>query len=341
VYIDIDASGCTDTCRHCARDGRPPYGRQFSLDELHVIRNEWGPLVTYCYEPTAHPDFPDIYDPLIAVNHGGWLVTNGYGLAKRADHAILFERMRAMGFHTLSLTLHGLQEHHDWFVCRKGAFEDILQATRRAQKAGFCTLWQIFVDHKGLDDIAALIALTRQETQEDPCHIGIPYHRVSQRLWQYERWRPTMQDICDRQIDQLMPNSDKNSLAHPEKLTAAAWLEKWQSTPGADDFRHPFEPPTWPPQASTEMLSLYIRQDRKVYFDPICAPPICLGKLSEGRENLLHRLENIQAPEHIHIDPQTIQLPLAEQEQLHPSGFSVRYKAISKALHTKESQDVH
>jgi hypothetical protein len=245
--------------------------------------------------------------------------------------------MRSMGFHTLSLTLHGLQAHHDWFVCRQGAFDDILLATRRAKAAGFRVIWQIFVDHKGLQDIPALVETARQECQEDPFHIGIPYHRVSPRLWRYERYRPTLQDICHWQIDRLGLESDKNSLAHPEALTASAWLEKWQAAPGSEEFRHPFEPPTWPPQTTFESLSLYI-QDRKVYFDPLCAPPIFLGRLSEGRDAILRHLDGLQAPQHIHIDPQTVNLPPAEREQLHPAGFSLRYKVLSKALHTQESE---
>jgi len=273
MYVDIDVSGCPNTCRHCARDGRPPYGKLFSLDELYAIRDEWGPLVTYCYEPTAHPDFPDIYDPHIAVDHGGYLITNGFGLTRRTDFPILFKRMHEIGIRTLRLTLHGLREHHDWFVRRKGAFDDILLATRRAKEAGFSPLWQVYVDRKGLDDVPALVELARQECQEDPFSIGIPWHRISKRLWQYEHYRPTLKDIQDRQLDKLVHDPGKNRLANPETLTAAAWLKKWQQSPEADDFRHPFEPPTWPPQASFEMLSLYIRPDRKVYFDPMGAQP--------------------------------------------------------------------
>jgi len=330
MWVDIDATGCPDTCRHCARDGRPPYGSFYSLDELRTISDEWGPLVAHCYEPTAHPDFPEIYDPRFSVDHGGYLITNGFGLARRTDYPILLERMRHIGMHTLWLTLHGLREHHDWFVRRKGAFDDIVLATRRAKEAGFRADWQIFIDRKGLNDIPALVEVARQECGEDP-RIEIPFHRVSRRLWQYERLRPTLEDILERQIHKLVDDPHKNSLINPENLTAAAWLESWRQAPEAGDFRHPFEPPTWPPQMSFEGLILYIQRDRKVYFDPMCAPPILLGKLSEGRDVLLQRLGDIQAPRYVHIKPEAVEFPLEEQKQLHPKGYSVRNKAISRA----------
>jgi hypothetical protein len=292
-------------------------------------------MVTYCYEPTAHPDFPEIYDPRIALDHGGWLVTNGFGLAWRADYPQLLERMHAMNFHTLALTLHGLREHHDWFVCRKGAFDDILLATRRAREAGFRTCWQVYADRLGLDDLPGLVELARQECQEELTFIGIPSHYLSKRLWQYEKYRPSLKDLEDQKPARFLLDPEKNMLANAKTLTAAAWLEKWKQLPQGDDFRNPFEPPTWPPQTSFDGLCLYIHRDRKVYFDPSCAEAICLGELSEGRDVLLGRLKMIQPPEFVHIDPETVELSTEEKDKLHPAGFSVRNLAMAKAYHAK------
>ena len=82
MYIDIEAAGCPNTCRHCSVDGHLPYGRLFTLDELRLIRSEWGPL-TIRFEPTSHPDFPEVCGGDIAIDHGGWLVSNGFGIARR------------------------------------------------------------------------------------------------------------------------------------------------------------------------------------------------------------------------------------------------------------------
>jgi hypothetical protein len=329
VYVDVEAAGCPNTCRHCGVSGHYPYGSLYSLQELRAIRKEWGPLWVF-YEPTAHPDFPETIDPSIEPDLGGWLVTNGFGLARREDYPAVFQRLDELGIQRLSLSLHGLREHHDWFVCRQGAFGDIVTATRRAREAGFHPTWQVYLDRGGLDDVAPLVERTIEETGEPPA-IDVPFHRVSNRLWRYERLRPTLQEIRERELHRLLEGSRKNRLADPERLTAAAWLEVWRASPDDRDFRHPCEPPTWPPEASYEHLTIHIDRERRVYVDPECAPPIHLGHLSEGKEALLERLDRVHMPPYADLRPDEVKLDPAECEELHPIGYSLRYKEISKA----------
>jgi hypothetical protein len=329
MHIDVEGAECPNACRHCAVDGHPPHGKFFSWEELQAIRKEWGPLWVF-YEPTAYPGFPETYNGSLQPDHAGWLVTNGYGLARRKDYRAMLDRMVEIGICIISLTLHGLREHHDWFVCRQGAFDDILLATRRAREAGFHPVWQVYVDHKGLGDVPPLVDIAVAECGEPP-RLSIPGHRVSRRLWQYEKIRPTLQDVLQSKVHRLLDDPKKNGLADPEAHTAAAWLERWRQSPDADEFKHVFEPRVWPPQATYEHTTISIRRDRKVYFEPMCTPPILLGKLEEGRKALLARLESIQFPEETAVDPARVALSPRELKQLHPSGDSVRYLCISKA----------
>lgn len=329
MHIDVEGAGCPNTCRHCAVDGHLPHGRFFSWEELCDIRQEWGPLWVF-HEPTAHPDFPETYSGSIQPDHNGWLVTNGFGLARRSDYPAVLQRMHEVGISTISLTLHGLREHHDWFVCREGAFDDIVLATRRASEYGVHPIWQVYVDRKGIDDVTALVEMAITECGEPP-RLEIPFHRVSRRLWQYEKIRPTLQDILQRQLHRVLDDPKKNGLAEPEAHTAAAWLDKWRQSPAADEFKHPFEPRAWPPQATFEHLTISIRQDRRVYLDPMCSPPMLLGRLEEGKDALLRRLDQIQCPREAEIGPDDVELSQGEHERLHPYGYSVRYAAISKA----------
>jgi MoaA/NifB/PqqE/SkfB family radical SAM enzyme len=330
MYVDINAAGCPNTCRHCSAKGHLPYGKLFSLEELRAIKNEWGPL-TIRYEPTAHPNFPEIYHDDIAIENGGWLVTNGFGLAQRPDSAAVLEKLLRMGLHTLAFTLHGLQQHHDWFVCRPGAFDDILCATRGARAAGFSIVWQMFVDRRGIADVPGLVNLAQKEIGEDPSLV-IPYHRVGGRLRHYQEIRLTLSDVKKHQLHQVIDDPRKNELIEPERLTSRAWLEKWANSTSIDDFRHPFEPPCWPPQGSFESLSIKIEADRKVYLDPFCHHLINLGKVAEGKEAIIERLEKLPQPPFVNLLPGEVVLSDEEQEQLHPAGFSLRYQEISKRL---------
>lgn len=329
MIVYVEAAGCTNICRHCSANGHFPHGDFFTLDELRALRKDWGPLTIY-HEPTAYSAFPEVYDESIAVEHGGWLVTNGFGLARREDYAKVFEKMSKIGIHTVAFTLHGLREHHDWFVCREGAFDDILLATRRVKAAGFRPNWQIFVDQRGIGDMPVLVEIARKECEASP-QLDIPAHRVGGRLWHFETIRPTLKDIRQWHVHQLVDDPHRNSLIDPEALTTTAWIERWKKNPDMDELKHIFEPRSWPPSLSHESLNFHIRRDRKVFLDPMCSSPIHLGGLSEGRDMLLGKIPGILSPVHVDITPYEVKFSLEEQEQLHPYGMSVRYKAISKA----------
>jgi hypothetical protein len=328
MFLYIDAAGCPDTCRHCAVDGHQPYGALFSPDALRTLKKEWGPL-TILYEPTAHPDFPEIYQEDIAEPHGGWLVTNGFGLARRDDHEQVFAGMRTMGMHTIVHTLHGLRDHHDWFVCRKGAFDDILLATRRARERGFTVYWQIYADAKGAGDIPALVELANREASELQ-FMGNVYHRVGGRLWHYEKIRLTAREVETYGLHQIVDDPQRNQFTAYESLTARAWLDKWREAPTLDEFRHPFEPLAWPPSPDRGHLSLQMDRHQKVYLLPFCAPPIFPGHASEGREILLERLARLPRPAFVALTPDEIQLTPEEEGKIHPTGYSFRYLEIAK-----------
>ncbi|HEU0292837.1 MAG TPA: radical SAM protein, partial [Anaerolineales bacterium] len=331
MIIYIEAAGCTNTCRHCYVDGHFPYGDFFTLDELRMLRKAWGALTIY-YEPTAYSAFPEVYDESITAEHGhgGWLVTNGFGLARREDYSQLFDKMSKMGIHTVALTLHGLQEHHDWFVCQKGAYDDVLLATRRAKAAGFRLNWQIFIDRKGIGDVPRLVDIALKECDAPP-QLSIPAHRVGGRLQHFEAMRPTLTDVYKWHLHQLVDDPSRNCLMDPEALTTAAWMERWRKNPAGDEFKHVFEPRAWPASLSYDLLNIRIRKDRQMFLDPMCSSPIHLGSLSAGRDVLLSRILKIPPPAHVNITPDEVVFSLEEQEELHPYGMSVRYKAISKA----------
>jgi hypothetical protein len=334
LFVDIEASGCPNACRHCSVDGRPPYGDFYSLDELRELARQWGSLI-YLHEPTAHPLFPELFERTLTGDEykSGWLPTCGFGIAKRRDYATVLKRLGELGIGSLSFTFHGLRDHHDWFAGRRGAFDDIIVATHRALEAGFSIQWQIYVDRPGLDDVVPFVSFALSEIGKQPV-IGIPYHRVGARLWRYEKLRATLGDIRALKLHKLLDDVKDNRLAEPERLTAAAWLSKWRHSPSADEFFNPFEPRSWPPKPPFEWLAIHIRRDRSVFFDPMCTPPIRLGHLGEGRDVLLHRLATTPAPGYVALDPEKVELSASEQEELHPTGFSLRNKVIAKRIRT-------
>ena len=328
MFVVIEATGCPNACRHCGVDGRPPCGGFYSLDELREIAAEWGNIV-YAHEPTAHLEFPEIFDPELC-DYGDMLPTCGFGIARKDDYVSLLKRTWDIGFRSFSFTFHGLQEHHDWFTGRRGSFNDILLATRRSKDAGLTPQWQIFVDMKGLEDVRPFSELALKELGALPT-ISIPYHCVSsKRLWRYEELRPTLDDVRNHGIDKRVTDAKKSVLTEPDTLTAEAWLERWKQSTKAGEFFAPFEPETWPPKRPFEWLQVDIRRDRSIYFNPIIAPPIRLGMLADGKEALFDRLGKIPQPSFVDVTPQDAKLTDEERVRLHPKGYSLRALVISK-----------
>lgn len=329
MIVEINAAGCSDGCRHCAVDGRMPLGAFYSAGQLRQIRDEWGPLCIR-YEPTAHPEFPEIYRPDISLEHGGWLATNGYGIAHRPDWEHMLAKMAADGICTLSLTVHGLETHHDWFVCRPGAFQTIVTATRRAKEQGFQVTWQIFVDHKGVADVGPLVKRAVQETGVEPS-LDLPYHRVNQRLWVYEPYRLTLSDVRAFGLPDMVSDAGQNAFRNVEGLSGASWLERWRSDPSQPEFKHPFEPLEWPMVTVPEFALLRIEKNGSVWHDPMCGPLQVVGHHSQGATAIAERLGALPKPVYCDLDPMVVTLVGDENEELHPTGFSFRYKEISKA----------
>jgi len=328
MIVYVEAAGCTNACRHCGSNGRPPYGTIYSIDELRKLVETWGPITPF-YEFTAHPDFPEIMNPQIVGYEGEVLPTNGFGLARTEDYRAIFDRLREFGYNMISCTLHGLEENHDWFVARKGAYQDILKASAKAVEAGFYVHWNIFLDNRNLEDVLALVELSRRNEFDSSPWIGIPSHRVSRRMWQYEQLRPSLRDVQERLPHELIAKTWKRPL---EEFTEANWLHAWEKEPDSEDFKHPSEPKTWPPNPSFENLTIFITRNRKVYFDPRCAPRIFLDELDVGKDGILKKLQELPTPHGYLIKPPKVNLIDDDAELLHPNGHSVRCKTISAAL---------
>ncbi|HOF89014.1 MAG TPA: hypothetical protein PLZ36_13070, partial [Armatimonadota bacterium] len=267
--------------------------------------------------------------PEIAGDAGGVLATTGAGLAGRDDAVVALRRLRAFGYATLSFTLHGLEAHHDWFVGRKGAFQALMTANRHAVAAGLGVHWNVFLDRRNLPEIPELLARGREEFGIT-AWLDIPAHRVSARLWRYESLRPDLQGV-QRLLSQLDAAVWEGPLKNRplDAYTEGAWLQAWQRCSDMAAFRHPFEPPAWPPAACPEHLVCYLMPERQLFLEPMCGAWMPLGILPATPSAAIARLHAVDAPPYAALRPADARLPERDSDVLHTQGYSVRYKAIS------------
>ena len=165
--VALMATGCSVRCRHCYASARQrvehPIGPALAeeiLDRLQpLVDRAEQTLVDVYYDLFDHPDAPAMVRLLHRRNLYGFfqdIATNGRGLARRAGYRELLKEMREMGSKCLQLALHGLEENHDWFVRRKGAFKDLLVAAEAGRQAGLDVLLCVDASKRNVDELPAL-----------------------------------------------------------------------------------------------------------------------------------------------------------------------------------------
>ncbi|HIE25700.1 TPA: hypothetical protein EYP66_00255 [Candidatus Poribacteria bacterium] len=105
-------------------------------------------------------DSPEEVQQLLNVGKMAWVMMDCPECSK--DYRQMLKRLRELGTETISSTLHGLEEHHDWFARRKGAFQDIFLSAERAAEAGLKIHFNIYLDRQNMKDFTKLIDFIRK-----------------------------------------------------------------------------------------------------------------------------------------------------------------------------------
>lgn len=139
LFVEI-TQRCNLDCRHCGSDCT----RESQLDELSTA--EWLDLFSYLArnfdrrklvlvvtggEPFCCPSFDQI---LMGLKRNGlrWgMVTNGFALTEAN-----LKKVQAAGIISMTISLDGLQEAHDWLRGRRDSFKRATAAVERVAKAG-------------------------------------------------------------------------------------------------------------------------------------------------------------------------------------------------------------
>lgn len=187
VAVGIHAMPCANRCRHCWAEGSPRHAlvprEQVTsvLDHVAALREEVPGVFFFLYdEPTLHPHFVEILEHAAALGLTGdrfFLPTNGRGLA--GAEAETWERLKASGVGCLQLTAYGLENTHDAFAGRRGAFRDLVQTIAQANVHGVSWYLGIVLHADNIDELPAAIDYFRALDPDGQARVG--WHLF---LWQ-------------------------------------------------------------------------------------------------------------------------------------------------------------
>jgi MoaA/NifB/PqqE/SkfB family radical SAM enzyme len=218
ISLDANWSGCPNRCRHCLDGGGPPFGALMGLEDLQWLHAQFTeasaatfgtPLPVRIWpeglEPTAHPDFLRMHAYCRSTFTKQWqksehyLSSNGYGIARAPDYPALFAQLRADGVTGVGWAFHGLEEEHDWFVRRRGAFQDLVTAVRRSLECGMRFNAWVSLNNRNVSSLPALVDAIEGliRGQEDAkLIVQVAGYSPNDRLRAFEALRPTAEDVA-------------------------------------------------------------------------------------------------------------------------------------------------
>jgi len=128
---------CNLACAGCGKIQYPAHilKKHLSVDECVRAVEECGaPMVSIPGgEPLLHPDIGQIVKELVKRRKYIYLCTNALLLKERLDEG-LFTPSKYL---TFSVHMDGLEENHDFAVCREGTYQKAVTAIRQAVNSGF------------------------------------------------------------------------------------------------------------------------------------------------------------------------------------------------------------
>jgi hopanoid biosynthesis associated radical SAM protein HpnH len=128
---------CNLACAGCGKIQYPPHilKRQLTPEQCWKAAEECGtPVVAIPGgEPMLHPQIGEIVQGLIERRRFVYVCTNALLLRQRIEEGVFKPNKRL----TFSVHMDGLEEHHDFAVCREGTYRTAVDAIRLAVSRGF------------------------------------------------------------------------------------------------------------------------------------------------------------------------------------------------------------
>lgn len=179
--IMVDMAGCPNRCRHCWLGSHK--NGNMTVDDFRGIaeqfknwRDEYGQGIRELgfFSWWREPDFRDNYRELWQIEQE----LSSPGRAQRFELLSIWRLARDESYAKWAATLEpkvcqitfgGIGETHDWFIQRKGAWNEWLLATERLIEAGISPRWQITITKRCLHETSEFVRLIKELKLQERC----------------------------------------------------------------------------------------------------------------------------------------------------------------------------
>jgi len=172
ITILFDMHGCPNRCKHCWIEASP--NTKMDLQQIRSIAKEFKKYTNNLEVNTwnREPDYPDNYKELWALDNElshnetpqRFELCSFYRLYRDPNY---IDWLKEFDVKVYQLTLFGLETNTDHYIGRKGAFNEIVNATNILLDNGLIPRWQYFVYKDTLADLDEVIALSKELRLEE------------------------------------------------------------------------------------------------------------------------------------------------------------------------------
>lgn len=162
-WLEIEVTRrCPFDCLHCGSSCsmQSPYEEELSMDEIlsacKKVADAYGAenvkVAITGGEPLARRDIHHLVARITEMGFRASLVTNGYLINEKN-----LKLIRASGIQSMSISIDGLKENHDWLRNKKGAFEQTVKAIKMVVDSGLFYIEPLTTLHsKNIDELPEL-----------------------------------------------------------------------------------------------------------------------------------------------------------------------------------------
>ena len=174
LIVLTDMYGCPNRCKHCWLGHMPNRKMPDNSDKLLVeYFKPYFRSVTF-YSWVREPDYCDSYVER-------WQIDNEISIKAKPQRFELasFWRLvrdekyvrflKFVGVNKVQLTFFGTEEITDWYIGRKGAYQELLRATEILIDNQITPRWQVFINAENATDITELLAYSKELKLSERC----------------------------------------------------------------------------------------------------------------------------------------------------------------------------
>lgn len=176
----LDMLGCPNRCKHCWLNCTP--NGNLKIEDLEYVAKQFRPfsvdfeIYDWYREPDYHTNYQEMWEICqhLSTEHTPHFELISFWRLVRDPYYVKW--LSSLHLKTAQLTLFGDEQATDFYVGRKGAYQEILKSIDILLENGICPRIQVFITKKNIQQLSSIEHLITQLNLEKRCQqIGRPF----------------------------------------------------------------------------------------------------------------------------------------------------------------------